>query len=329
MNRPDEELLTKYFNNQLGAKEAKQVLEWLSTSEGQRYLSQRISEDFDAMDSGHKVMLKPRITAEDVLRKADSQRKQPVMTGKKTYAMKWNWAAVFVGIALLLGGMTYFLLGRDHYEEYRTAYAESADIRLPDGSMVHMSGNSHLKFQSDWEADEPREIWFEGEGYFDIVKKKEANRFTVHTERDFDVQVLGTTFTITARPSTSRVVLETGSIALNVDGSSGQNQIMMQPGELVEMDQEHDLLIKKEVKAAIYTSRKNDELIFSKTPLKEIVRILKDDYGFTVIVNDSEILQEKFTGVVPSKDVDTLLEGLKTLLDVKIIREENVIKLIQ
>lgn len=329
MNRPDEDLLAKYFDNLLDARKAGEVLDWLSTAEGQRYLDKELEKDFSSLDRAHKLLLKPRLTAEDILRAAEPSRSQPIMNPKPRPMQQWRIAASIIFMVCLMGALAYFLSGWNNYEEYHTAYAESAEVALPDGSTVHMSGNSHLRFRPNWKADEPREIWFEGEGYFTIQKKAAANRFTVHTDRNFEVQVLGTTFTVTARPSTSRVVLETGSIALNVAGSAGNDQIMMKPGELVEMDLQHDLLIKKEVAPEHYTSRRNDELVFSKTPLKEIIRILKDDYGFTVIVNNEEILEEKFTGVVPSKNVETLLEGLSSLLDVEIVREKNIIKLIQ
>lgn len=325
MNRPTEEQLSRYFNNHLNPREAKKVLEWFATPEGQAYLDQGLEADFGALDSGQKPLLTPQVSAEDILRMADSQQKQPAMVRQHTRSSGWRIAASVALIMALLGGLLYMVLGRATYEEYQTAFAESADIRLPDGSTVHMSGNSSLKFAKDWEDGAPREIWFEGEGYFDVVKMGSPRKFTVKTARNFDVQVLGTTFTVTARESASRVVLETGAIALKVESKSGEDHIMMEPGDLVEMDQDHDLLIKKEVRPEIYTSRKNDELVFDKTPLKEIARILKDDYGFTVVVNDSEILQEKFTGVVPSKDVETLLEGLRSLLDVKIIRDKNAV----
>ncbi|UCS91832.1 FecR domain-containing protein [Echinicola marina] len=328
MNRPSEEKLASYFNNQLKTSEAKKVLDWLSTPEGQQYLSLRLDEDFATMDQGQKTILRPKITAEDILKASHSLEHKPAMTKRRNAIGQGSMAAVLGALALLTAALVYFIMGWGTYKTYRTAYAESADVVLPDGSAVHMSGNSQLKFKEGWLDDEAREIWFEGEGYFDIVKMKAANKFTVHTSRKFDVQVLGTTFTVTARPTTSRVVLESGAVALKIAQTTGEDEIKMVPGELVEIDHQNDLLIKKEVETQIYTSRKNDKLVFDKTPLKEIVRILKDDYGFTVIVNDAEMLNEKLSGVVPSKNVDDLLDGLRSLLEIKIVREENVIKLI-
>ncbi|WP_215224165.1 FecR family protein [Echinicola shivajiensis] len=329
MNRPSEEKLANYFSNQLRTSdEAKEVLDWLSTPDGQHYLNQCLEDDFASLDHAQKIILRPKVTAEDVLRTANSMERRPVMTKNQKGIGQRSMAAVLGVLALLTAALVYFLMDWGTYKTYRTAYAESADVVLPDGSSVHMSGNSQLKFKDGWLDDEAREIWFEGEGYFDIVKMKAPNKFTVHTSRKFDVQVLGTTFTVTARPTTSRVVLESGAVALKIAQTTGEDEIKMVPGELVEIDHQNDLLIKKEVETQIYTSRKNDKLVFDKTPLKEIVRILKDDYGFTVIVNDAEMLKEKLTGVVPSKNVDDLLDGLRSLLEIKIVREENVIKLI-
>src|SRR5699024_9976983 len=44
------ETVEKFINNCCTAEEAKQVIEWLGTAEGQRYLSEEISDEIAKMD---------------------------------------------------------------------------------------------------------------------------------------------------------------------------------------------------------------------------------------------------------------------------------------
>ena len=84
-------------------------------------------------------------------------------------------------------------------------------------------------YPTHFERDQ-REIYVEGEVFLD-VRRNEKAPFIVRT-KDFQVQVLGTSFNISAYSSekTSSVVLVEGSVNIK---SHNQQQVKLAPGQLV------------------------------------------------------------------------------------------------
>ena len=52
-----------------------------------------------------------------------------------------------------------------------TAFAEQKSIELPDGSKVLLNANSSLTFKESWSMDANRQVWLEGEAFFEVAKK--------------------------------------------------------------------------------------------------------------------------------------------------------------
>src|SRR5690606_8958967 len=108
-------------------------------------------------------------------------------------------AAVFVG-ATLMGLLYYFFMTAPSTVYYATDFGEIQTITLPDGSKATLNGNSTLQISENWE--ESREVWLDGEAFFEVKKIPEKSsqpgalrgkKFLVHTHH-LAVEVLGTTF---------------------------------------------------------------------------------------------------------------------------------------
>jgi len=91
----------------------------------------------------------------------------------------------------------------------KTAFGEMKELNLPDGSTVILNSNSTLKYDSNWLNTATREVWLEGEAFFEINKQplKGAAQFIVHSN-DTKVAVLGTVFNVYNRNENIAVVLE-------------------------------------------------------------------------------------------------------------------------
>lgn len=75
-------------------------------------------------------------------------------------------AAVFVAIMVIaaaIGTYNYY-----RYEHLSTAYGQNLKITLPDQSEVVLNANSSIKYKKTWNSNEIREVWVEGEAYFDV-----------------------------------------------------------------------------------------------------------------------------------------------------------------
>src|ERR1700761_9096833 len=86
-------------------------------------------------------------------------------------------AIVVVGI-WWIGART----GHPEFSEIRTGYGEIKNILLPDSSVVILNANSSMRIPQQWTESGGRQVWLEGEAYFQVQKQLSAARkFVVHT----------------------------------------------------------------------------------------------------------------------------------------------------
>lgn len=220
-------------------------------------------------------------------------------------------AAVFAG--LLLISVAYFLIIQNDTQEYTTAFGETRQIRLPDNSLVTLNANSTLTIAADWNGKNARTVSLHGEAFFDITHTPDDQKFIVHTD-GLDVMVLGTTFNVNHRDSQTAVVLTTGSIQLNTQ----MDTLLMQPGELIEFDEHTSKLVKRIVNTEKYIAWKDNLLVFQDTPLREIARILEDNYNYKVVFEDPQIANEKFIGTFPADKIHVLLRTLEKSMPLEV-----------
>jgi ferric-dicitrate binding protein FerR (iron transport regulator) len=237
---------------------------------------------------------------------------------------KWyQMAAAFTGILLLGTILLYFLTTKK--TSYSSEYGTIRTIMLPDSSTVILNANSKISFTTDWESQSAREVWLDGEAFFKVSKKKvknESKKFIVHT-RDLQVEVLGTEFNVSKRGSKTKVILNSGKIKLDLATTAQPNGLIMEPGELVEYSDKKDKLLKKRVNPKIYSSWIENKWILDHTPLHEVAQRIEETYGIDVLLKDENIGIIKVVGVVPTSDLDKLLQVLSATLDLKITSTNN------
>lgn len=230
----------------------------------------------------------------------------PVVVSRN-FSVWYKIAAVFLLFAL--GSIVYlYWPANDQYIIYTTQYGETSSIVLPDSTVVYLNANSTLKYADNWQYKSPREVWLNGEAFFDVKRKAKADKeikstdpegFIVHTHQ-LDVVVLGTRFNVNERRGHTKVVLHSGKVKLQ---ASNKPDLLMEPGELAELSANADKLVKKIVDTEIYSSWINNQLIFEDTPLCEIAAILKDNYGIT-IEYEEEMAKDAFRCSIPTDNID-------------------------
>jgi ferric-dicitrate binding protein FerR (iron transport regulator) len=184
-------------------------------------------------------------------------------------------AAVFTGL-LLISTLYLFLTKVNATTQYITKFGETKTILLPDSSSVILNANSVLTYSAQWNADKPREVFLEGEAFFEVKKKATPGNasFIVHTE-NLAVEVLGTKFNVNHRRQKTQVVLNSGKIKLNTEKASAIDNMIMKPGDLVEFSQANKALTIRQVNPNIYSSWKNNQLILKIRQLKRLFRFWK------------------------------------------------------
>jgi ferric-dicitrate binding protein FerR (iron transport regulator) len=198
---------------------------------------------------------------------------------------------------------------------------------LPDQSVVTLNTNSKISYAAGIENIEERELWLEGEAFFEIkhieVNNKLARRFVVHTGK-LNVEVLGTSFNINNKESVTNVTLNTGKIRLGVKGAP-QTIVYMQPGDFIQYSSKENLLLKKNVKPELYSVWKDKKVLVKDMPLAEIIQLIEDNYDYTVIAEDNELDNLKISGTLIMKDESSLLKTLETALGIDIIKKDKIL----
>lgn len=236
-------------------------------------------------------------------------------SGTRRYLYRpWGVAASLVLLLSFVGWWGWQRWSSD-FTAVRTDYGEIREVCLPDSSRVTLNGNSRLRFASDWSERENREVWLEGEAYFEVRREKVAQhpaKFTVHTHQ-LNVEVLGTAFDVSDREERAYVVLTEGSVALNIGNEAAVLQ--MKPGERFAIQGDFRIHETSPDNVSQWSSWKEKELIFHHQSLREIAIRLNNAYGYRLEFPSETVAAEKFTTSIQSQDIELLFSLIARSFD--------------
>src|SRR5690606_33005541 len=169
------------------------------------------------------------------------------------------------------------------YSTLTVPYGKRAEIVLADGSKVWLNAGSQLTFPVKFDADK-REVYLEGEAYFDITHSSES-LFFVRSE-SFAIKVLGTTFNLSSysEDTHSAVHLISGKISLeNTNQSKFKSQILTAGTEAKLNKASNDLSIAEKIDRDVLWTKK--QLLLNKTPLNEVIKKLERIYNAQIVAD--------------------------------------------
>ena len=167
-------------------------------------------------------------------------------------------------------------------------------LTLADGTHLWANSGTRVVYPSHFEKNH-REIYVEGEVYLDVFRNEDAP-FIVRT-KDFQIQVLGTSFNVSAYPSegVSSVVLVEGSV--NVKNQQ-KEQVKLAPGQLVDI-QTGRLHSPRNVDVEPYICWVKNMLMYVDEPLDKVFRKLNLYYGVAELQVSGKLdLKEKLEDVL-------------------------------
>ena len=247
---------------------------------------------------------------------------QTLATSRRQQKKMGYYRVAAVITLLILAGLTWFTFFHQDRLTYTTAYGTTQQIVLPDSSVVILNANSRLEVPRHWQAQSShRQVWLEGEAFFEIQPNTSAP-FTVFAS-GVAVEVVGTSFNVHDRRGHTQVVLNTGKVKLKL--ADRDSPLTMQPGDLVRVNEQERTVEQRMVDPSLYSSWKDHTLSFQDTPLSEIAILLEDNYGYEVQIANPQLAQRRFTGSVPSEDINMLLDKLSRVFGMQVSRTERQI----
>jgi transmembrane sensor len=205
-------------------------------------------------------------------------------------------------------------------KKVQTVFQQRKQVTLPDGSLVTLNADSKLRIAENWGDASTREVWLEGEAFFEVTKKPNtgAAKFIVHTNQ-LDVEVLGTAFNVKARRGSTEVVLQSGKVNLK---KLDKTIIEMKPNERVQIIDNQLInaaeIVPQKVETEKFTAWTNGKIIFDNTPLSDIVNAIEDHFGYKVNVVNKELLETRYTGELLTDMPDVFFKILATTLEIDV-----------
>lgn len=211
------------------------------------------------------------------------------------------------------------------YKTFETGYGKTTQIYLEDGSSVALNANSRLKIPRFGFYGAVRNVILDGEAEFSVSHTIDHKRFVVKTSDTFQVEVLGTQFSVFARPRGTKVALSHGKIRIDYAYGTEKEQLLMKPGDLVTLEKTGKLKLTNDIDTKSYSAWKEQRFVFNATSVMEISAMIRENFGKKIIIANDKIARRTITGNFKTEDADELLKTISEVLDLKIDTTGNAI----
>ena len=209
------------------------------------------------------------------------------------------------------------------YQHFETNFGETKRVKLPDSSEVTLNANSTLKFARFGFNDAIREVYLTGEASFIVKHTIDNQRFIVKTDKNFEVEVLGTDFNVNVRQTEAKVVLNKGKVQFNYQEGKTVKQIMMKPGDLITLDSKGHANLKQILQPQIYSAWKEHRFIFEQTPMREVAMMIQENFGLKIEFREENLSKKTISGTFHAENADELLQVISELLEINFNRQNN------
>ena len=194
---------------------------------------------------------------------------------------------------------------------------------LPDGSTIFLNAASSIEYPKTFGAD-ARVVTLQGEAFFQVAKDV-SRPFRVILAKEFEVEVLGTTFNVNANLKSPEVALVEGKVKV-ITGQSGHS-LELSPGQMAIFDKNQNTFTSTTFDAAYITGWKDGYLMFKDASLDEVMEKLHVWYGIDITVsNKSKSGDWSYTGNFKNESLENVLLNMSILRNFNyVIKNDSLI----
>lgn len=207
--------------------------------------------------------------------------------------------------------------------EISTDNGQRANLTLGDGTNVMLNAGSTVKFPDQFEGD-IREVFLEGEAYFEVVSNPERP-FVIHS-RDSEIKVLGTSFSVRsyADEEQVRVVVEEGEVSLGSEDTDLKESTILSANEMGRLNLEDNEIETSLVDdMELYLSWRDGYLKFREASMQKVAQELERRYAVDVVFEDESIKQKSLTAFLKSRSIRNVLDVVAMSLDIDYQLEDD------
>lgn len=322
------DIITKWTSNSSNESQRQQFLSLFHRSELEFELKNQLLEDLD--QSSVSTVNKPFF--DELFEKFWQKRRLEITREHKKNHLViklLQWAAILV-FGLFIGHYLHSVkkLSSPVYYTSIAPKGSISEMLLPDGSHIFLNSGSQIRYSVDG-TEGMREVFLTGEAWFQVAKMK-AKPFLVHTSF-YDVRVTGTSFNVKAYKDDEEVIttLEEGSVQVkSSENLKLAEEKVLKPGQQLIYNKETRSIQVNEVNTRLYTSWKENKLVFINMSLKDLKTLLERKYGVNIQIVDKDILDYHYDGVLKSETILEVLEIFRHTLPIeyKIVGQNIIIQ---
>lgn len=316
------ELIARYLAGECSDDEKQQVMEWSRQNPDQMNEFEKMWEQIPSDEFNPDIEL----ALQKVNTRIDTRKeKKP----KRLFFLMGGAAAAIAVIFILMNIFTTSTestiknFGVNGLLTLSTNMNETVEYQLSDGSKIWLNQSSSIHYPEAFTGD-TREIYLEGEAFFDIASNPEKP-FIIHANNT-QTRVVGTSFGIRAVKEEREVVVTVSSGIINFSTEGKSDHIELKKGEQGICNTEEKKLEKNENPDPNLLAWKTKVIIFNQTSLSEVGKILENVYHIPVSVDDS-VANLQITSTFDQLSVEEVLQIIELTLQVKAEKDEEEIRI--
>ncbi|GHT29434.1 anti-sigma factor [Bacteroidia bacterium] len=314
--------IEKVLNNEASKAEAREVVRWFGTPEGQIWLSARMDADEMSIRLGEEEehldhLIQSEKIYKQITRKLKLQKVRRFLSA----------AAVIIPFILLAGLFAELnsrvnLFAQTEYNDVYVPKGERLKVMFQDGSSIYLNSESHIRYPKQFGLSE-RRVELEGEAWFEVAKEKK--RPFVVDLKAFNIRVLGTSFDVKAYPEEENITvsLETGLVEL---ASATFLPVSLNPGDKAVYNRSsksyrisHPADIKQ---SSVW---RNKTIVFTDSPLSEVITTLSRTFDVTFVIDNKAVLDYNYTLQTYNTDLSLILQELEKITPVRFQKNGKMI----
>lgn len=328
MNNLSEDIINRYLTGQCSEEELIEVNAWMKESEENARQLFRMEEAYHLGKFDRYVDKQRLARAEQRLYKRLDEEK-----GKQEKILRmhhWMRYAAIIAVILMLGGGVGYWFYQESDRQLMVAVADEGIVKevvLPDGTKVWLNNSATLKYPREF-SEKERNVHLEGEAYFEVTKNRHKP-FTVQSDA-MQVRVLGTSFNFKCDKNcqVAEATLIEGEI--EVKGNNEEGQLILAPGQRVELNKSDGRLTVKQVDAKLDAVWHDNLIPFQKADIFTISKALERFYDVKIILSPNIRSDKTYSGVLKRKpEIESVLKSLQNSIpiDYKIVGKNIFISL--
>lgn len=319
-------LLEKYQNGKFSAEEKMMLEKYLDSY-------QKKNEDWDESTMGNFKETEGRILTQ-VMSNLNSSKWKNLYAGKNSQIL----LRIAASIVLLVSALSVFFYlngglspsnSNIVWNEKVTNAGEKSILTFLDGTRIILNASSKIKYPSNNDRD-LREIYLEGEAYFEVAKDT-LRPFVVYSQ-NISTTVLGTSFNVQAFPEENEIMvsLVKGNVKVSrINNNTAEDLVMLNPDQQLIYSKRNDISRVETFDFQESIGWKDNVIKFNGEPLLKAFSKLERFYGVKFELDNQSKANLKITANFKDESFKTVAEVIKKLTGLKyktISEKNNIIK---